>query len=75
MNGVRATVRPRERWKAPCKPSAPTSRKVSTKWSEMKIIQLGEIATPAGINIKDQQNHVTKFHAINRRQFRQKLWD
>jgi len=55
MNGVRATVRPREQWRALCKPAAPTSRKVSPKCSEVKIIQLGEITTPAVINITDQQ--------------------
>jgi len=55
MNGERATVRPREQWRALCKPAAPTSRKVSPKCSEVKIIQFGEIATPAGIYITDQQ--------------------
>jgi len=42
----------------------------------VKIIQLGEIATHAGINITDQQKiSIIKIRAINRRQFRQKLWD
>jgi hypothetical protein len=68
MNGVRATVRPREQWRALCKPAAPTSRNVSPKCSEVKIIQLGEITTPAVINITDQQQQkksITKFLAVS----------